>query len=238
MATFFGNIQKRSFSPKDISDLTLWLDSSDLNTITKDMSDKVSVWSDKSDSGFTIRQTTGSNQPTWQSSGFNGKNTINFSGNPQRMIFDASQYPISNLTDHTVIVVGNTNNSGTQNWVSNWNSPAVSMFWGVVSGNYRFGDNWNNTGANATTSDQIIIWTSLASDATIHHGTSLQGSKGSNITSPNSINLNQRYYLGVQGTFGSEFLVGDISEILIYDHALPEGERSQLVNYLNKKWVL
>ncbi len=47
--------------------LKLWLDASDISTITKDGSNYVSQWNDKSGNGFVAAQSTGSYQPLYDS---------------------------------------------------------------------------------------------------------------------------------------------------------------------------
>ena len=57
-----GNNISREFTPPDIGNMQLWLDSSDLSTITKDVSDYVSTWVDKSVNSYSFNQATGTKQ--------------------------------------------------------------------------------------------------------------------------------------------------------------------------------
>ena len=52
-------------SPADYSNLKLWLDAADSSTITKDGSNKVSLWNDKSGNSFNLSQSTSGSQPTY-----------------------------------------------------------------------------------------------------------------------------------------------------------------------------
>jgi hypothetical protein len=61
------------------SDLLLWLDADDNTTITHS-SNAVSQWNDKSGNGNHATQSTASRQPTYNSSGTNGKSVIDFDG--------------------------------------------------------------------------------------------------------------------------------------------------------------
>lgn len=61
------------------SSLALWLDAEDSSTITLNGSN-VSQWNDKSGNARHVAQATAANQPTFQSTGFNGRPTLNFDG--------------------------------------------------------------------------------------------------------------------------------------------------------------
>lgn len=66
------------WTPEAISTV-LWLDASDASTITES-SGSISSWSDKKNNGRSAVQETGLNQPTYTSSGLNGKNVVTFNG--------------------------------------------------------------------------------------------------------------------------------------------------------------
>jgi hypothetical protein len=56
-----------SFSPLDISNLELWLDASDLATLSLRDSTYVTAWNDKSGQGNHFTQSTEARQPSWSS---------------------------------------------------------------------------------------------------------------------------------------------------------------------------
>ena len=64
----------------------LWLDAADASTITKDGSDLVSTWADKS--GNTGRNATASStaRPTYQATGLNSKPSISFNGTSNYLV--------------------------------------------------------------------------------------------------------------------------------------------------------
>ena len=72
------------FSPVDLPGLTLWLDASDADTITKDGSDLVSAWNDKSGNARNFTYVSGT-KPTWQSAQLNGNPGILFNGSSTRL---------------------------------------------------------------------------------------------------------------------------------------------------------
>ena len=68
-----------SSCPADIcTDLKAWWDFSDIDTITKDGSDKVSQVDDKSGNGYDLVQATASGQPLWKSAERNGLDAVDF----------------------------------------------------------------------------------------------------------------------------------------------------------------
>ena len=68
-----------AFDPLTLPGLTLWLDSADSDTITKDGSDLVSQWDDKSGNSRNFTAS-GAVRPTWQSAQLNSNPGIYFGG--------------------------------------------------------------------------------------------------------------------------------------------------------------
>jgi hypothetical protein len=71
-----------SFGPLDLPNLKVWLDANDLSTITKDGSNAVSSWADKSGNGYDVIQGTTTQQPIYNINGFGtaSKPYISFDG--------------------------------------------------------------------------------------------------------------------------------------------------------------
>lgn len=67
------------FGPTSIAfpNLIGWWDATDQSTITTDTSGNVSVWADKSPSGFDFSQSVGANRPFYNSSGFGNEDVLN-----------------------------------------------------------------------------------------------------------------------------------------------------------------
>lgn len=66
------------FNPKSIAGLLSWYDAADAATITT--STGVSAWADKSGNGYTLRQSTGNNQPATGTRTIGGRNALDFDG--------------------------------------------------------------------------------------------------------------------------------------------------------------
>ena len=69
------------WAPTKLTNLVAWWDATNSDSITKDVSDYVSAWNDLSGNGYHLTQTTGTNQPQWQSTVLNNKPGISFSTN-------------------------------------------------------------------------------------------------------------------------------------------------------------
>jgi hypothetical protein len=59
-------------------DLELWLDASDISSVIKDSSGKVSQWADKSGNGVNVTQPASASQPSFTASGLNNLPTLTF----------------------------------------------------------------------------------------------------------------------------------------------------------------
>jgi len=68
------------FNPKKQAGLVGWWDANDITTITKDVSQRVSLWNDKSNSNFNLQQGTLAAQPIYSATSYNGRPGITFDG--------------------------------------------------------------------------------------------------------------------------------------------------------------
>ncbi len=75
----FGQAKKIA-DPKEVTGLVLWLDAADTNSITKDASNKVSKWNDKSGKSFNAEQTDAAAQPLFNAAAVNQLPGIVFNG--------------------------------------------------------------------------------------------------------------------------------------------------------------
>ena len=66
--------------PGKFSELKFWLDASDVNSVTKDSSNQVSQWNDKSGNDSHAVKSTSTNQPILVADSQNGLSTLQFDG--------------------------------------------------------------------------------------------------------------------------------------------------------------
>jgi hypothetical protein len=94
------------FSPLDISNLELWLDATDLSTISLRDSSYVTAWNDKSGQGNHFVQATEANQPVI------GTNEVDFAGSFKNLIA-GSNYIFSENDGMSILAVARAVSSGT-----------------------------------------------------------------------------------------------------------------------------
>jgi len=91
-----------NFTPASLNP-TLWLDASDISTITES-SGSVSQWNDKSANGYTFTQGTGAAQPKTGARTQNGLNVLDFDGNDS-LVSTAAASTWTFLHDGTKFIV-------------------------------------------------------------------------------------------------------------------------------------
>ena len=218
--------------PNDIcTDLKAWWDFSDISTITKDGSDKVSVVEDKSGNGFDLTQTSGGSQPTWLSADRNGLDTVDFgSAGFMRASWDVLSQPHItggtcympnsttsqlNVYDIYASVDGNSGggfaNSDTASTLVIYSPSSVT---GSDSGAYSTWAYWINT---------------YGSSADMRINGSSKGTGDSGSTGYNGITVNAHR----SGSNKGSIIAG---EIFIYTSALSGSDITALETYLSDKW--
>jgi hypothetical protein len=234
--SYLVNKWSAPFDVTGVTDLALWLDASDADTITE-VGGAVSQWDDKSGNANHVTQGTGSAQPTTGATSLNGKNVIDFDGT-DTLILPAALYSIAN-GNNTVFVVSKRNTetgssqkifslsqSGSQRLLLDYSSVATFAFYQSRAGA-------GNGVAQAGINTNFEVFTAYREGTTqsITRNTSAE-STNSNGQDENGIDAG---HIGsVAGTSG--FLVGSISEIIVCSSALSATERAQVRDYLINKW--
>lgn len=221
--------------PSDVTGLKLWLDADDLSTITKDGSDFVSQWNDKSAEGNNVSQATGSLQPKWINSVQNGKPIIRFDGvddGLQRTSFTGGAI-LQGFTYFIIAKIGTATNSG---YVIDGGSATRAIIYttGTPSPNDTY--HWNaGTDSNPITPKitstfvlYSVQWNGASSKFEINESTISTDNIGSG--SMNGVTLGRRY------TGGPSALDIDYAEVLFYDSILSASDHQAVENYLKTKW--
>jgi len=226
-------------TPKQIDGLYAWYDASDSSTITKDGSNKVSKWTDKSGnslgSNLDLLQSTGGDQPTWTDADRNGKPTLNFSG--AYMKTDTSVTIASESQPTTYFFVTKTDANGERvmldgSYGSNSNYDDWRQNMGKSGSNYWFVDG----GTTSTT----------ASADTWYYGTAIfNGSSGklniNGTTISSSLATGSRQMrMGTLGSWSdgssSQRWEGKFAEIIMFNKLLSDTEIADVEEYLKEKW--
>jgi len=218
--------------PDDISGLQLWLDASDLSTITES-SGAVSQWDDKSGNGNHVTQGTALHQPSTGVATLNGKNVIEF---------DADAYMGGSFTfpsgDLTFIAVAASTYDGTE-----VGSEIVPLITGSNSGEGEEVTLLNEFGTPARA--LRVVWAG---------GTASLWLDGVSVSSPAPLSLGVHNIIvaqveGAGAQSGAAVRVGaylnyrqdyskdmEVAEILVYDSALSTTDREAVESYLADRW--
>ena len=237
--------------------VSLWLDSTDLTTITKDGSNKVSKWVDKSTNAFQFIQNTAANQPIYTENSQNGKATIAFNSTNSTYLAGPANFSIdtSSFALFAVFKFNDTTSIGTVF--------AKSLF---AAGDGRFfinrdassilnifythpGSAWLSSTIDTYTDNnrfrmlELIVNRIESVDYAYQNGSQLTSktiSDTTNYTNTTSIMLigayNNSAGTGVQAGY---YLNGNVAEIIAYKSAhIDKATRETIEGYLAWKWGL
>lgn len=236
MNTVYSNNNKQS-NELYSDNLLLLLDASDVSTITH-VGGAVSQWSDKSGNDNHATQSTGSAQPTTNSSTLNGHNILTFDGT-DKLVLPSSLYTGLFEDDNTVIIVLNNTDGATQQRV----------MVGTVSGSSRYNIQTQSSGAGCnfyhnTSFDVIASSKSLLKDNILvvrregtTQGISLRGETELNETTAVDLTGITDLTLGAHVS-GSDEFIGTIAEVRIYNRSLTANEILSISIELADKWGL
>lgn len=194
---------------------------------------KVSGWTDQSGNGNNGFMTTASRQPSLIAGALNGKPVIRFYG-AQSILLTSLLQP----TTFTVFVVGK--NSKTSESYSmilgpGGSSPNNQMRWENGS-QALFVGLGNNMPIVTTTIGNTRVYHALSAR---YNGSTMSVYRDGNNVSNHSFTTSGPWVLAQIGAwFSSYYMVGDLAEILVYDNALAEGDRSLVNDYLKSKYAL
>lgn len=222
----------KAFVPTDISSMALWLDASDLSSITDAGAGAVSQWNDKSGNARHATQSTGANRPVTGTRTLNSKNVLDFGGGDQQLDLPSGMYGVS-AGANTVIVVAAADNTNNNHRFYN----------GTISGTtavtIRYGSTTTYAVQNRTS---LSLTTTTITRDTNAHASGFRRS-GTAITG---------FFNGVEGTAGSnaqdatvdalsishptDTIDGLVAEVIVYAKSLSNAELNKVGNHLASKW--
>lgn len=212
--------------PLQVAGLIGWYDADDLSTITKDGSDFVSQWDDKSGEGNHVTQATGTDQPLWVDGAHNSRDTIRFDGTNDWLNVDpftsgAATQPVS------IFIVCTMPSGGSDQVVIDGDTARI--IFGRTGTIYRVFAGTELTGTTTTTAlrQYRVLANGASSDLRRNESSILSGAAGA--SSLNGI------------TFGANFVGGeaancDISEVLVYDANVTGADLALIEQYLQDRW--
>jgi hypothetical protein len=227
------------WTPKSISGCTAWYDAADQASITKDGSNNVSLWLDKSGKNHHLPNYTAGSYPTFVPAGLNEKSVLSFNGTVLRTPYDVPRSEILPNTDVTIFIVQKDNNMADTGSSFRWyyNSSNHFACWWAYSNklyvdfcNESSGEIVVNAPASLNNSWQLMAArrTSLISEIFINGDVFFSKEHSATYGSGSSV-------LGTLIVGGHNF-IGSMGEIILYNRSLTDTEMNTIDSYLRTKW--
>lgn len=213
--------KKGGFSPADLPGLALWLDASDLSTITHS-SGAVSQWDDKSGNARHVVQATGSLQPVTGTRTINGVNALDFAVDQLK----ATAFSVAQNQPYEIHAVVKTDDTGAFQCAVGSNDNTRLLFAG---GAYRL---FAGLSANAGTADTNPHFYGGRFDGAASQ-IFLDGAVLATLN-PGTTNLNG-ISIGAGGA-GAPALDGLIGEVVVVFGTTDAAAREQLFAHWSAKW--
>lgn len=209
-----------------VGNLIVHLKADDLST-----AGPINTWSDASGNGHDATQDSSGLQPTVVLNALNGKPVVRFDGVNEFMSTGTGAFISSQ--PNTVFIIGKTNNlgSGDEPFIAGTNTSNRHNVL-VRNGLYRIFAGTGQNGGAATTNFALI--TAVFNAPT---GSSLWINQSQRL---NNVNAGSESLNGLNigsNEHKTQFLDGDIAEILVFDTVLSESDRKDVECYLLQKWL-
>lgn len=225
--------------------LSLWL-KSDVGVLTT-ASNAVNVWQDQSGNGNDVRPESAVSAPTLQNAVINGRPCVNFSGgqwllgsasaslNPTTVTMVAV-YRVNGAASYPRILVRPNNDSWVNPYVAWMLTAGAELNNPIPSSACTVNGAITGAGTNIPVQNSFAILVGTYDGTT--HRTYVNGAFVSETIAPGAITYgtSNRLYIGSDPVH--ESLLGDIAEILVYDHALTGSTLESVHSYLSAKYML
>ncbi len=200
---------------------------------------RVQGWNDASPAAHHAAQENSSARPKLIAEAVNGQPALRFDGKSAFLhltgeLLTSQQYTI-------FAVVNDQGSNGHREILSNWDgaggNAGSSVFLGATGPSaVRFSDNFAPAGELSQQTEHFLL-TAVAEehDAILLQNGAELARKGSALAARK---LNFPYVIGRQGNLNGEYWQGDIAEILVFDRALGDEERSSVEQYLRERYGL
>lgn len=218
-----------SFSPLNYSPIA-WYDSSDVATITKDISDKVSQWNDKSGLGYHLGQSVDLNKPT-----YSGGTGVVFDGVNDYM---SKSFGITYLQPFTTFVVWYPTITGLDNVIAFDGVDGTNRVQVAVVNNDGPSRNHIFAGAILPFPTTTYPFISPVVNTGLFNGSNSKIYENNNVKNAGNAGTNSLAGLivGSRYSLDQAWMKGPIKEIIIYNSALTPTQITTVNNYLNSKY--
>jgi hypothetical protein len=211
------------------SDLKLWLRAdAGVNTSVPQ------VWTDQSASGFHADQSTSGNRPVWTDNILNGRPILRFDGsNDELSVAHNTAFNTSSVSMLTVfkrsgtssgVIAGKMNSGGNQGYRQQYTSSTNLR-------SFINGDQANGTPGTST----FVLGETIYNQT--NHKLYLDGTQASSTSYTTAVTSNtENFYIGSKNA--SSYFNGDIAEVIVYNRALADADRTDLRAYLYSKYAI
>lgn len=214
------------------ADGSLYQDSARTTPVTAN-DDPVGSWTDESGNGNHVSQATAANKPLFKTGIVNGKPTVRFDGTND---FMTRTFGAALTQPNTIFVVhsysGNANNY-VYDGVDGSNRHAMGQ--GVITPLNPQIYAGNGIGQIQSPPSPVQIWSCVYNAAS---GNFYKPSTGSNAVGDTGTQAMGGITLGARFTTISDFLTGDITELLVFNSSLSLSDQNCVGNYLEAKYAL
>ena len=240
-----------NFKPSSIRGLALWLDASDPATITRDGSDLVSQWRDKSGKGNHVSQATALNKPKYVASAINGRPAIrgrHDGVNPSQLAApDSASLKYTNFTQFTVarrlsdlnaneyIVAKYDTATNIREFRVNLNGSTTEYFTVVKSSDGTSATGVGPAPATAINTTNAHIFEAAYDGANVYAALDVTAT-ATTASATGVFNGASSYRLFSLNATPQEPFAGYISEHLFFTRTLTAAERAVLYRYFKAKW--
>ena len=247
--------------PTSITGLQLWLDASDASTLFSATTGgslvaadgAVARWEDKSGNGRHFTQSTAGSRPARKTNQQNGRDALLFDGSNDHLI--GGDYLDLNGTNQITIflalktltsnasnleILNKRDDTGTDSgWYVNLGATSKLSFALVNNATYFVLDSNSAVSANngAVLSFKTIAGSPSSSQSQYRNGSLVASTVSFNETS-SAANISKAVYLGILDFAGTLYrpFAGNFCEVIIYNAALSDANRSVVESYLMSKW--
>ena len=234
-----------SFSPTQIAGLQAWWDASDSSTITSSSS-AVSQWRDKSGNARHLAQATGSKQPLTATDSINGLNVLKFDGVDDIMTTSSFIYGLGACTvfvvckgasqgsDHRIVAEGSTGSTTPMYCPLGNGATTVTRERFFIRDNASTQTTAEGTAVFLDSVPKISCFKDTGSAVTLYLNSTSDATVASYTRSTTT--LDTLAIGALKRTTESNWFVGDIAEIIVYNTALSDANRDLVETYLYAKW--
>ena len=217
-----------AWTPNTVPNLVAWYDADDLDYITKDGSNLVSEWGDKTGNGNDVSQSTGSKQPLWVDGAHNSRDTIRFDGSNdllQRSTWVSGV--MSQIFTYFVVCTMPTGTSGEKFLLDGGGGNRI--IFGRDGTQYRMSAGIDLKGSTSTTSlrQYELILNGASSTISRNKSSIVSGNAGSG--APNGVTMGAALDEALHSAC-------DICELLCYGSAVSTDDTDLIETYLEDKW--